>query len=221
MAAYMRSSLRLNKIGRLRQRALRPIVRLPAKLIHAGGMDLEGYDSALPQRQCARVLHEPFRPRKTEGAGKAGCPPHPQPRVRNKTKHTSVVTTGSPVSPGLPCAMVLTVSFVLSPVTGLSCHRRLRNTFRRLDASVGASGPHDFAVRISAARQRVATCVHRIPHPTFVTTAKRPSVWGGTGRDIHLICISEKQKYFFEEERTNGATANSRTPPDEQIISTP
>ena len=32
---------------------------------------------------------------KTEGAGKAGCPPHPQPRVRNKTKHTSVVTTGS------------------------------------------------------------------------------------------------------------------------------
>jgi hypothetical protein len=29
---------------------------------------------------------------------------HPQPRVRNKTKHTSVVTTGSPETPGLPCA---------------------------------------------------------------------------------------------------------------------
>jgi hypothetical protein len=27
---------------------------------------------------------------------------------------------------GLPCAMVLTVSFALSSVTGLSCHRRLR-----------------------------------------------------------------------------------------------
>jgi hypothetical protein len=37
--------------------------------------------------------------------------------------------------------------FVLSPVTGLFCHRRLRNHFRKLDASVGASGPHDFAVR--------------------------------------------------------------------------
>src|SRR6266567_9470248 len=36
------------------------------------------------------------RPKKTEGAGNAGCPMHPQPRVRNKTKHTSVVTTGSP-----------------------------------------------------------------------------------------------------------------------------
>src|ERR1700676_2414186 len=103
-------------------------------------------------------------PSKTEGAGKAGCPPHPQPRVRNKTKHTSVVTTGSPVSPGLPCAMGLTVSFVLSPVTGLSCPRRLRNTFRRLDASVGASGPHDFAVRISAAFVADIAHVHRVPH---------------------------------------------------------
>jgi hypothetical protein len=35
--------------------------------------------------------------------------------VRNKIKHTSVVTTGPPDSPGIPCAMVLTVSFVLSP----------------------------------------------------------------------------------------------------------
>ncbi len=41
-----------------------------------------------------------------------------------------------------------TVSFVLSPVTGLSCHRRLREIIPpKLDASVGASGPHDFAVR--------------------------------------------------------------------------
>jgi len=49
--------------------------------------------------------------------------------------------------------MVLTVSFVLSPVTGLFCHRRLR-IFRNLDASVGAPGPHDFAVRISIIRPR-------------------------------------------------------------------
>jgi hypothetical protein len=33
--------------------------------------------------------------------------------------------------------MVLTVSFVLSPVTGLVCHRHLRNCFRKLDTSVG------------------------------------------------------------------------------------
>src|ERR1700731_4327116 len=57
------------------------------------------------------------------------------------------VTTVTPESPGIPRAMVLTVSFVLSPVTGLSCHRRLADTPAKLDASVGASGPHDFAVR--------------------------------------------------------------------------
>src|SRR6266481_2511784 len=31
-------------------------------------------------------------PQKTEGVGNAGCATHPQPRVRNKAKHTSVVT---------------------------------------------------------------------------------------------------------------------------------
>jgi hypothetical protein len=45
--------------------------------------------------------------------------------------------------------MVLTVSFALSPVTGLVCHRRFAEDSTKLDASVGASGPHDFAVRES------------------------------------------------------------------------
>ena len=110
-------------------------------------------------------------------------------------KHTSVVTTGSPDSSGLPCAMVLTVSSALSPVTGLSCHRRLANCFTKLDASVGASGPHDFAVRGSAARQRVATCVHRIPHPTFVTT-RTPLCVGRDGAEIATDAAGWKMKYF-------------------------
>ena len=46
-------------------------------------------------------------------------------------KHTSIVTTVTPELPGIPYAMVLTVSFGLSPVTGLVCHRRLRNYFRK------------------------------------------------------------------------------------------
>src|SRR6202011_4025956 len=86
-------------------------------------------------------------PPKTEGARKAGCADRTRSLAWEIKNHTSIVTTGSPETPGLPCAMVLTVSFVLSPVTGLFCHRRLQNTFRELDASVGASGPHDFAVR--------------------------------------------------------------------------
>ena len=49
--------------------------------------------------------------------------------------------------PAFPHAMVLTAYFVLSPGTGLFCPRHRRNCFRQLDASVGAPGPHAFAVR--------------------------------------------------------------------------
>ena len=40
-----------------------------------------------------------------------------------------------------------TAYIALSRVTGLSCHPRRRSCLHQLDASVGASGPHDFAVR--------------------------------------------------------------------------
>src|SRR3954469_16536573 len=77
-------------------------------------------------------------------------------------KHTSIVTTVTPKTPGIPRAMVLTVSFVISPVIGLSCHRRQQVTTCQLDASVEASGPHDFAVRVGAIRQKHQP---RPPHP--------------------------------------------------------
>ena len=93
-------------------------------------------------------------------------------------KAHELVTTVTPDSPGIPRAMVLTVSFVISSVIGLYCHRHRWNCFRQLDASVEASGPHDFAVRLSAVRQQHLG-VHRIPRPTSVTIAKRPSVWDG------------------------------------------
>ena len=45
-------------------------------------------------------------PRKSEGAGKAGCLMHPQPRVRMIKKAHEPVTTGSPQHSGFPCTMV-------------------------------------------------------------------------------------------------------------------
>ena len=78
-------------------------------------------------------------------------------------KHTSIVTTVTPETPGIPRAMVLTVSFALSPVTGLCCHCRQQVTTCQLDASVGASGPHDFAVR--EARAFVFRAASRPSHP--------------------------------------------------------
>jgi hypothetical protein len=62
-----------------------------------------------------------------EGAGNAGRSLRPQPRVQKIKSTTSKFTTVTPVSPGIPRAMVLTGSFVLSPVIGLCCHRRQRD----------------------------------------------------------------------------------------------
>jgi hypothetical protein len=106
--------------------------------------------------------------------------------MQNKNKHTSVVTTGSPKQSGLSLRNGFNGYFVLSPVTGLFCHRRSRIIIHKLDASVGASGPHDFAVRQNAARLAPPK---RPPHPasTFVTIAKRPSCEDGTGGMLLLI----------------------------------
>jgi hypothetical protein len=96
--------------------------------------------------------------------------------------NTRVSHHGHAGSSGIPRAMVLTASFVLSPVIGLSCHRHRRKNFRRLDAGVEASGPHDFAVRKKSALVLSAACVHRIPRLTSVTIAKRPSEGAGRRR---------------------------------------
>ena len=79
-------------------------------------------------------------------------------------KTREFVTTVTPESPGIPRAMVLTVSFVVSPECRACCLRRPRNAqhCRELDISVGISGPHDFAVRIGAAR---LAAPQRPPHP--------------------------------------------------------
>src|SRR5256885_14179639 len=123
---------------------------------------------------------------------------------KNKKAH-EVVTTGSPEQPGIPRAMVLTVSFALSPVTGLYCHCRRQVTTCQLDASVGASEPHDFTVRISRFRQACFS-VHRIPCPTSVTIAKRPFE-ERDGRFYKVIWVKREPIYFLQRHWTRGNQA--------------
>src|SRR3984957_17654658 len=61
-----------------------------------------------------------------------------------------------------------------------------------------ASGRQDHTTSPSARNViRLLTCrVHRIPCPTSVTIAKRPSVWAGMGSDVEVICVKGKSKYF-------------------------
>ena len=63
----------------------------------------------------------------------------------------------------------------------------------QLGASVEASGPHDFAVRLQALVLRLAN-VHRIPRPTSVTIAIRPSCGRRTREEVPLICPSPQPK---------------------------
>jgi hypothetical protein len=75
--------------------------------------------------------------------------------------------------------MVLTASFVLSPATGFVATvipEKLAS--QDLDASIGASGPHDFSVRFSAVRYRRVR-VHCIL--TRVRDDREPPLCG-TGR---------------------------------------
>ena len=75
---------------------------------------------------------------------------------------------------GLPCAVVYGLLRALPGDRAFLSPSPAGKFPADLNASVEASGPHDFAVRVSAVRQGHFH-VHRIPHPTSVTTAKRPS----------------------------------------------
>jgi hypothetical protein len=128
----------------------------------------------------------------------------PQPRVRNKIKHTSVVTTVTPEIARHSPRNGFTVSFVLSSATNSSCHRhprikvlsarsgrrasanltpatgarttRLRRT-QHLISAKGFDGPS--AVRLRAIRQltsRVDPPCHPLTSPdAAASTASRPT----------------------------------------------
>src|SRR5580704_5346800 len=100
-----------------------------------------------------------IRPSDNKGAGKAGCPPHPRPPCIKKHGEGTTGEDGA-IRPSLRDGF--TAYTALSSGTGLYCPRRhAKPGFAQLDASVGAPGPHGFAVRGSFAR--LAT-LSRPPH---------------------------------------------------------
>jgi len=76
--------------------------------------------------------------------------------------------------------------------------------FRQLDASVEASGPHGFAVRVSAVRYRHLH-VHRIPSRVR-DDRDTPLEWDGMAEDMPVIWVGREQKYFCGR----GWTGNGR-----------
>ena len=133
---------------------------------------------------------------KQKGAGKAGCSPHPRPRVGIKEPHELI-------------------------------HHRLRriirpslrngfNGFLRALPGDRAFLPPSPARTLQTWRQHrgarttrlrrprttsfvVVTCrVHRIPHPTFVTIAKRPSYRGRTAWRSKGVSTGPRSEIFLQ-----------------------
>ena len=95
--------------------------------------------------------------------------------------------------------MVLTAYFALSPVTGLFCHRHFRELpSRKLNASVGASGPHDFAVRIWRRSSTRYISVHRIP-PHVRDDRETPLRGGGTELQYSCFYLVVKRNFRKSE----------------------
>jgi hypothetical protein len=120
--------------------------------------------------------------------------------------HTSIHSGRTGNHPASPHAVVYGL-YVLSPEIGLCCLRRLRKLpSNRLDASVEASGPYDFAVRVSAARQEHIR-VHRIP-PRVRDDRDTPLQVGRDGVDMRVIWVGRKREYFWLWGWTAATTPN-------------
>src|SRR2546430_14706144 len=110
---------------------------------------------------------------------------------------------------------------------------------RELDASVGASGPHDFAVRNNISRPHAVdrSQAHHPPcdpvarktlprpphpHPASVTIAIRPSGGVGWRKFVEMICPTGEAKYFCKGDSTALSTnCLAGKSPDAQKSSSP
>ena len=128
------------------------------------------YTSAFPRRDASGLCLL-VSPR-----GRGECRAHDAPAARQGRK-TSLAGNSHHRSTGSSrhsrTRVVLTSSFVLSPVIGLVCHRHRWNCFHRLDAGVEASGPHDFIVRKNMLSSE-APLASTASRPASVTIASAP-----------------------------------------------
>jgi hypothetical protein len=152
----------------------------------------------------ARGLPSNSRSLRSEGAGKAGCALHPRSRVPNaQTKtHTSIQVQRR--QSGLPCAMVLRLITCSPQRPGfLATVIPEKLASQELDASVGASGPHDFAVRVSR-RSSCSASASIASRAALMTLANAP-LWPRTREPVPLICPTGPAEYFSHEDWTENS----------------
>src|SRR3954467_12277831 len=147
--------------------------------------------SAFSRRECVRVVRE-FSAFHWEGRGECRAPTHPQPRMQSK-KAYELVTTGKAGVPGIPARDGFNGFLRDLPGDRLCCHRRF--ACAKLDASVEASGPHDFAVRVQHRSSAVLTIASIASRPASVTIASAPR-WDETAQLGKCFASGEKRNIF-------------------------
>ena len=124
--------------------------------------------------------------------------------ARLQQEKQAAVTTGSARSTGIPCAMVLTVSFVLSSVTGLSCHRRWRKISSANLASASGCQDHTTSPSASSAFRLVASRRPLRPAPNVRDDREAPLISRRDDGNMDLIWVRRETEYFFGKDWTGG-----------------
>jgi hypothetical protein len=161
----------------------------------------ERHTSAFSRRDV-RPSHVRIALEREEGAGNAGCFSHTHSLMCGCKKHTSKFTTGQPLhrhslrngfnglsarSPRRPGLLAAVVCEIVS---------------RRLDPSVGGSGPHALAVRQLHRSSGNTARVHRIP-PRVRDDAYAPPVEAGCAEKCHDFPKNGRDLFFARRLDTN------------------
>jgi hypothetical protein len=127
-----------------------------------------------------------------EGAGNAGCWPHPWPACRNKSRRQSPQV--QPKKTGIPRAMV---GRLIRALRGdrLDCPRVAQRSRIARGASTGTPGPHDFAAVKALRSSGASSHGHRFPASRVVTIGRTSLL---PRRDAHRQSqIPKKRKLNF------------------------
>ena len=110
--------------------------------------------------------------------------------------HTSIHSGRTGNHPASPHAMVLRLISCSPRRSGFLASVAGGIEIRQLDASVEASGLHDFAVRDSVPSSEAASA-STASHPASVTIAIRPFWWDETAMDMPVIWVRTESGMIF------------------------
>src|SRR5258708_2223378 len=166
------------------------------------GMTAERYESAFSRRDAPELCVS-CAPLVTEGAGNAGCPMHPQARVRCRMAESTRGNHGHTGITRHSPRNGFTAYNALSSATGLSCHRRPRSLANLTPAS-GCQDHTSLPYAATLLRQKaspgmasfVSTCVpdtaaSTASRPAFATIMIRPL--SGTGRSRYTGDLGQRR----------------------------